>query len=351
MNALKAAIASAASIVLLNALPAFAVDASILPKQVLSERPAVVSPGSLKTGMLAASLAGKRLVAVGDRGVVLLSDDDGATFHQAHSVPTRATLTAVFFLPDGKTGWAVGHWGVILTTTDAGETWTLQRDDVNVDQPLFSVAFTSAQEGVAVGLWSLLLRTRDGGKTWQSGQIAPAAAGQTPASDAAGAAPGGAGGAGSGKNLFSIFVSDKGTLLIAAEQGTVYRSTDAGATWTSIDTGNKGTFWAGIRLKSGALIVAGLSGKIYRSVDDGETWKGVTPVTKSSITALTQAPDGRIFAVGLEGAMLMSADDGATFTASDRPDRLPLSAVIVGSHNAPLILTPQGPLPLAVSAK
>jgi len=92
------------------------------------------------------------MVAVGDRGVVLLSDDGGATFRQAKQVPTRATLTTVAFAPDGATGWAVGHWRVILNTRDAGETWILQRDDLSVDQPLFTVAVVSPRRVFVGGL-------------------------------------------------------------------------------------------------------------------------------------------------------------------------------------------------------
>ena len=57
-----------------------------------------------------------RLVAVGDRGHVLVSADQGATWEQI-LVPTRAMLTAVAFA-DAKNGTAVGHDGVILATND-----------------------------------------------------------------------------------------------------------------------------------------------------------------------------------------------------------------------------------------
>jgi photosystem II stability/assembly factor-like uncharacterized protein len=56
--------------------------------------------------------AGKRLVAVGERGIVVLSDDDGATWRQA-SVPVSVTLAAVQF-PTPTQGWVVGHYGVVL---------------------------------------------------------------------------------------------------------------------------------------------------------------------------------------------------------------------------------------------
>jgi len=60
--------------------------------------------------------------------VVILSDDDGATWHQA-KVPVSVTLTAVSFGTPAK-GWAVGHSGIVLHTEDGGETWVKQLDGI-----------------------------------------------------------------------------------------------------------------------------------------------------------------------------------------------------------------------------
>src|SRR5690606_9884464 len=76
---------------------------------------------------LAVSRAGNRLVAVGERGVVLLSDDDGRNWHQAENVPVSVTLTDVHFV-SATHGWAVGHSGVVLHSADGGETWQRQLD-------------------------------------------------------------------------------------------------------------------------------------------------------------------------------------------------------------------------------
>jgi len=71
-----------------------------------------------KAVLLASTCAGKRLVAVGECGMVTLSDDDGATWRQG-KVPVSVTLTAVDFATPEK-GWAVGHSGVVLHTEDGG---------------------------------------------------------------------------------------------------------------------------------------------------------------------------------------------------------------------------------------
>src|SRR5687768_9473515 len=69
-----------------------------------ANRPAEIEPLAEGSLLLDLAFAGQRLVAVGERGHVMLSDDHGATWRQAKSVPTRVLLTAVFFV-DSEYGW------------------------------------------------------------------------------------------------------------------------------------------------------------------------------------------------------------------------------------------------------
>jgi photosystem II stability/assembly factor-like uncharacterized protein len=279
--------------------------------------------------ILGATRAGTRIVAVGDHGIVLLSDNDGKHFAQAHAVPINATLNAVSFV-DAHTGWAVGHWGAIIKTVDGGETWTLERSDTTVDQPLFSVYFKDAREGWAVGLWSLMLHTTDGGATWSRVQLPPPP-GQKKAD----------------RNLYAIFADAKGNLFVACEQGRILRSSDGGQTWSYVETGYAGSFWTGVALTDGTLLVAGLRGTIYRSTDDGNTWQQIPTqdAFKSSLTDIVQGADKRILAVGLEGVMLESRDGGVSFTGQQRADRSTLTAVVdAGPGKAPVLFSTSGPL-------
>lgn len=257
--------------------------------------PAAAVPYANREAILAAVTTGKRVVAVGEHGVILLSDDGARSFHQARHVPTQAQLNAVTFV--GQHGWAVGQWGVILHSDDAGETWSLQHSDASVDQPLFSTAFIDDQHGFAVGLWSSFMRTDDGGKTWTAIKI-PVPQGmkvKTP-------------------NFNQIFGDGKGTLFIAAERGYVLRSADGGQTWTYLSTGYEGSFWTGCVDAAGNIVVGGLRGSIYFSADRGETWARSSTPARNSITAIS-ASGSNIFAVGLNGTKLVSADGGRSFEA------------------------------------
>src|SRR3990170_16143 len=81
--------------------------------------------------------AGKKRIAVGEHGHILISQD-GRNW-QKTDVPADITLTAVYFQND-MNGWAAGHDAVILRTTDGGETWQRQKmnivnADSNTDDP------------------------------------------------------------------------------------------------------------------------------------------------------------------------------------------------------------------------
>lgn len=319
-------IGAACALTALGAVRAVAQEATA--PAVLKATPAVSTRYATKASMFGVAHAGKRLVAVGDYGIVLLSDDDGRTFRQARSVPVSSTLTEVSFV-DAEHGWAVGHWGVILKTDDGGEHWVTQRLDTHVDQPLFSVHFFNNQEGVAVGLWSLILHTGDGGKTWQTEKAPP-----PPGSKRA------------DRNLFHLFLGPKGDLFVSAERGLIMKSDDHGQTWQATLTGGRGSLWTGITLPDGVMLVGGLQGEISRSIDDGQTWTPVPSGSKSSVTALLRGAGG-VIGVGLDGTQLVSADEGRTFHATQRADRLSYTTATLADDGALVRFSVAGVVPAA----
>jgi photosystem II stability/assembly factor-like uncharacterized protein len=285
---------------------------------------AVRVPYANKAAMMSVAMAGARMVAVGDHGVVLLSDDGGESFRQSQQVPTDFMLNSVAFV-DAQRGWAVGHTGQILETLDGGEHWSIQRLDVHSDRPLFAVHFLDAHHGVAVGLWSLILVTSDAGRNWTPIDPPPLA-GQNKAD----------------LNLWGLFANNKGQLYAVAERGMVLRSDDKGLNWTYLSTGYKGSFWTGMVAPDGGLIVAGQRGNLYRSSDEGKTWVRVETHTQSSITGLVKQEDG-ILAVGLDGLVMKSQDSGHSFSTVTRLDRAGLTAV-AASHRGPVFFSRAGVL-------
>ncbi|KVM81079.1 WD40/YVTN/BNR-like repeat-containing protein [Burkholderia stagnalis] len=288
-------------------------------------RPAHAWAAPARMMLTDATRTGARIVAVGEHGVILLSDDDGKTWRQSRRVPVSATLSAVTFA-DAQHGWAVGQWGVILATADGGETWEKQRIDTSVDQPLFSVIFTSAHDGIAVGLWSLVLQTRDGGKTWTRTTL-----------------PKPPGGGKADRNLYHIFADRQGALYVVSELGAVLKSTDGGTNWSYLQTGGKGSLWTGVALPDGRIVVGGLLGSLFQSSDGGASWAPLNPETKSSITDLVATGNG-LLAVGLDGLVLKQRANGASIEVVQRADRATLTAALVDAGGKPLLFSQDGVL-------
>ena len=133
---------------------------------VLSQ-PALLTPKALGAATLAVTRAGPRLVAVGERGTVLLSDDHGVSWKQA-AVPVQATLTCVRFV-DEKTGWAAGHLGVVLRSADGGRSW--QPVDTGLQVGLTSAAVDNDGRIIIASQAGHVLASRDDGATCNAVQI------------------------------------------------------------------------------------------------------------------------------------------------------------------------------------
>ena len=287
------------------------------------KEPALQTPRAQGAAMLAIARAGSRLVSAGERGIVLLSDDGGASWRQA-SVPVQVTLTALRFVDD-KTGWAAGHLGVILKTTDGGATWHTQLDGVRAaalmaqalrtagddkseraarryeeegpDKPFFDLDFIDAQRGVAVGAYNLAFATQDGGRTWTPlGPRLP-----------------------NPKNLHlyaARYVG--GSLYIAGEQGLLLKSLD-GTGFEALPSPYKGSYFGLLAARSGTLLAYGLRGHAYRSADGGASGAKVSSGTAVSLNAGIELPDRTLALLAQTGEVLQSRDDGRSFTrmASD----------------------------------
>ena len=246
---------------------------------------------------------GEALIAVGERGHVLVSDDEGSDWLQAR-VPTRSMLTAIATV-DETHAWVVGHDAVIIHTADRGHTWTRQFFAPEEEAPLLDVWFEDTKHGLAVGAYGLLLETRDGGTSWVRRSISE----EDP-------------------HFYAITESPDGTLYIVGEFGSAFRSRDRGASWTALPSPYKGSFFGALAPSDGTLLVFGLRGNLYRSEDDGLNWRKVETGTMASLMSGVELSDGPIFIVGLSGTMLISRDAGHSFSDASRTDRQGLAAVV-----------------------
>lgn len=338
----------ASSVVLgLESPPAFAgID--------LLRQPARQSPLAARGVMLALAKAGSRLVAAGERGIILYSDDAGKSWIQG-TVPVSVTLTALYFV-SSDIGWAAGHDGVLLQTTDGGMTWHKQLDgyeanklvlddlagrveeakargkggaltvgsldewqaaldDANAGaafgpaRPLLGLWFKNASEGIAVGAFGQLFRTANGGKSWESWGariVNP-----------------------DGFHYNAISQLPDQSVVITGEAGKIYRSRDHGKSWSTIDTGYSGHLYGTVGFpESPVLLSFGFAGNILRSVDDGKTWNALPRQTRKSLVGGLVLPDGVLVLAGQDRSLLVSRDRGATFTKINPVPGQPIAAVL-----------------------
>lgn len=274
------------------------------------QRPATVLRDPARAALTGLAWAGQRLVAVGERGAVLLSDDVGAHWRQAKAVPVSVTLTAVQFVTP-LLGWAIGHQGVVLNSRDGGETWQRQLDGTEIakrmqqaaqasgdakaqaeaerlvgegaDKPLLALHFANAREGWVVGAFNLALRTQDGGQTWQSlSQRLP-----NP----------------KGAHLYALHRAGE-VLLIAGEQGVLLHSRDGGERFERITTPYGGSFFGVTQEASGAWLVAGLRGNVLRSRDGGQHWAVLASPVPASVTAVLRDAKEEVWLINQAGQLL-----------------------------------------------
>jgi photosystem II stability/assembly factor-like uncharacterized protein len=315
--------------------------------------------------MQAAAQAGQRLVAVGERGLIVLSDDGGKSWRQARQVPVSVTLTAISFADD-KLGWAVGHGGVVLHSRDAGETWVKQADGATLaqaalqaaeqaleqqagsqphfqaatlralsdakvlvadgpDKPLLDVHFQDARRGWVVGAYNLFFETDDGGQSWKS----LGARLHNP------------------KVLHLNAIRSQGqSVFIVGEQGQMHRSLDGGKTFEAVPSPYKGSWFTVALPADGSVLAAGLRGNAYRSPDFGKSWQALEGAPPVSFMSAIPLAAGGVLLANQAGQLLVTGTGSALSPLPAQP--IPsLTGLLMIKDKSLLALTLGGVVPLA----
>ncbi len=347
-----------------------------LPAIAAIQQSAPVMPLAHRALLLDIAAAGDRLVAAGEHGIILYSDDDGKNWQQAR-VPTQQMLTGVHFA-DSRLGWAVGHDGLILFSDDGGQSWRIQRDglavqqqvniesrevahynfaslrqqleaadeesrpalelaledaeldledaDIALEQPVFTspfmdVWFQDSTTGWAMGAFGTFVGTTDGGQHWTN----LAAALDNPDEF----------------HLNAVTGDHKGRVFIAGEGGVMFRSLDGGRNWETLEPFYEGSwFGAAYQPVNDTLFIFGLRGNLYRSTDFGSSWEMVPNDSNTVLAGGNASGNGEVIVVGGVGTLLLSTDGGDSFQRRMMEDRLSLTSGLV--HDGKLILVGQG---------
>ena len=308
--------------------------------------PARISERPENSTLMDVKKVNSHLVAVGERGNILTSDQLCAGWLQAE-VPVSITLTAVYF-PDSMKGWAVGHDGVVLHTENGGAAWIKQLDGIEINKlvydqlvkviakkkiflaaekeslspvereklereiedldfflsdaemaleegptrPLMDLWFKNDKEGIIVGAFGMILETIDGGKNW------------VPILDRI-----------ENPNGYHYYGIDRSgnNLFIAGEMGLLFRSRDFGQSWETLTSPYEGTFFGIVGNPEGNFVITfGLRGNICYSQDGGESWQHKS-IGRSSINGGTWLSEDALCLVAVDGSIYISVDNGETF--------------------------------------
>ena len=327
-----------------------------------------------RMAMESVAVAGRRLVAGGLNGVMILSDDNGATWHQV-GLPVSTTITGISFTSD-TTGWAIGHSGAVLHTLDGGEHWTLVYDGVRAAQATLAAAraanaadsvrskkidaaqklvrqdpgrpfllVQAASTGVTrlIGSDNLSVESDDGGKSWR------------PWSDAIDNPDGMQTYGIAQLHGITVIAGERGLLLAGRpEDGLRAQKSPFDGTWFGvIDGGAQG------------VVIFGQQGHVYSAEIPGDwqpgheiAWRRIIDPSTNTLTAGLQRQDGSVLLADASGATwwIHGKPEDAQLVAGPVDVRFPIlamveamdrSLILVGTGGVVRLPPPPAPVPPA----
>jgi photosystem II stability/assembly factor-like uncharacterized protein len=241
-----------------------------------------------------------RAVVVGDKGVVMVSDDQGRTWarQKLRQGMKYYDLYSAAFTADGSRGWVVGDNAIIFRSDDHGSSWTEQKRPAGVTSALLKVAVADAEKVCACGEHGVIVCTSDGGANWKLQKFHDI-------------------------GFFDLAFTSADNGWVVGEFATVLHTTDGGASWKVQAGGDQYAradpyFALAFGGGDGGLAV-GLAGLALETSDDGKSWKpGELSIEHRSFYTLTPLParHGEYYAAGEDGVAALIAGGHASQVSS-----------------------------------
>lgn len=197
------------------------------------------------TGAMNGSAIGPNgtMIAVGDRGIIFRTTDDGSSWELPLS-GTYQNLRDVDFITQTDVV-VVGSEGTILISKNSGESW--EAVNAHINQLLFKVVFLNSQTGFALGTDSLF-GSNDGGNSWHPVAALP-------------------------DKPESVAFMNESEGILTTFTGHIYRTTNGGKNWTAVYVDTTQNFRTVKFFNDGRTgFVCGPLGGLLKTVDSGQTW-------------------------------------------------------------------------------
>lgn len=348
----------------------FAADS---PGHLVLDTPAIQVTNLLAENYETVTRAGARLVAGGEHGLIILSDDNGKTWRQA-KVAVSATILSIRFATP-QVGWAIGSFGTVLHTADAGESWTLQLDGIQAadlmvstakaapppppapapapgaaapaavdpngypaapvapgpvvperlrralsfqtdgpDKPFFVLQVLDAEHARVIGGYDMAFETADGGKSWTEWDQRIDDQGDL--------------------HPYAIAGSGANTIL-AGERGLLDRGDAATGLKSVPKPPYDGSYFGALDAGKSGMFVFGLLGHIYRSTDAGTSWTQIQSPTPATFTCGLSFDSGEVLFADMGGDIWRL--DGSAVVASGAKLPWPITAMVEAADGSVVV--------------
>ena len=220
-------------------------------------------------------------IAVGDRGLLKRSSDQGNTWLD---VVTPTTGDLVDIDCQASTCWALGY-DFVMKSVDAGQSWSITRSDLvggyyRLDCP-------SATRCIAIGP-SYFMSSDDAGITWTERYSTQHA------------------------DDIDVACIDAMTCLIVGRDGHILRNTGGDHLWETVSSPTTESIIAIDCFAATNCLAVGVDGVTVRSTDAGDTWQAVPALTDRALVDVVCMSPMRCIA-NSRGVIMGSDDGGASW--------------------------------------
>lgn len=215
------------------------------------------------------------IVAVGERGMVLVSLDMGQTWLQKKTGISE-TLFKVTFI-DNKI-YSVGTNGTIIVSNNFGESWAKLNSPTN--KIIYDIHFIDKMNCFTAGWEGQIMHSKDGGISWSLNRT------------------------GNDNYLRSITFRDNKLGLAVGGGGKILRTDNGGNDWKLINVNTASAFNRVSFINENIAIAVSGKGEIFRTTDTGLSWTLLQSGVFASLSDLASFPDGQVCIIGSNGTLL-----------------------------------------------